>query len=98
LPPNLVGIHDAFHVSHLRKCVHDPLHVIICELLDIQENLTYEELPMQVLDYKDQQLRTKTITIVKVLWRKHGVEEASWEINTHTCFSKLRYYYFTILF
>jgi hypothetical protein len=31
-------------VSQLRKCVHDPLHVINFELLDIQANLTYKEL------------------------------------------------------
>jgi hypothetical protein len=44
LPPNLDGVHDVFHVSQLRKCVHDPLHVISYEPLDIQPNLTYEEL------------------------------------------------------
>jgi hypothetical protein len=41
--------------------------------------LTYEEKPVQILDHKEQVLRTKTIPIVKVLWRNHGVEEASWE-------------------
>jgi len=43
LPPNLAGVHDVFHVSQLRKCVHDPSHVINYEPLDIQANLTYEE-------------------------------------------------------
>lgn len=51
------------------------------EPLDIQPNLTYEELPVQILDRKEQQLRTKTIPLVKVLWRNHGVEEASWELE-----------------
>jgi hypothetical protein len=82
LPPNLEGVHDVFHVSQLRKCVHDPLHVISYEPLDIQPNLTYEELPVQILDRKEQQLRTKTIPLVKVLWRNHAVEEASWELES----------------
>jgi hypothetical protein len=81
MPHNLVGIHDVFHVSQLWKCIHDPSQVINHEPLDIQPNLTYEKLPVQILDRKEQQLRTKTIPLVKVLWRNHRVEEASWELE-----------------
>jgi hypothetical protein len=35
------------------------------------------EEPVKIVDKKEQVLRTKTIPIVKVLWRNHGVEEAS---------------------
>ncbi|XP_062146810.1 uncharacterized protein LOC133854587 [Alnus glutinosa] len=55
--------------------------VIRHEPLDIQPNLTYEELPVQILDRNEQQLRTRTNTLVKILWRNHGVEEASWELE-----------------
>ena len=34
---------------------------------------------MKIVDKKKQVLHTKTIPIVKILWRNHGVEEASWE-------------------
>jgi hypothetical protein len=78
---SLAGIHNVSHVSQLRKCVHDPQHVISYEPLDIQPNLTYVEQPVQILDHKEQQLRTKTIPLVKVLWRNHSVEEASWELE-----------------
>jgi hypothetical protein len=81
LPLSLAGIHNIFHVSQLRKCVHDPSHVISYEPLNIQANLTYEELPVQVLDRKEQQLRAKTIPLVKILWRIHGVKEASCELE-----------------
>jgi hypothetical protein len=47
--------------------------------LRIQENLTYEERPIEIVDHKEQQLRSKTILLMKVLWRNHGLEEASWE-------------------
>jgi hypothetical protein len=33
MPPNLAGVHDVFHVSQLRKCVHDPSQVISHEPL-----------------------------------------------------------------
>jgi len=81
MPPNLSGVHDIFHVSQLPRCVRDLLQVITYEPLDIQLNLTYEEMHVQVLDSKEQQLRTKTNPLVKVLWQNHRVEEASWELE-----------------
>jgi hypothetical protein len=81
LPPALSGIHNVFHVSTLRRHVHDPRHIIDFEPLQVQDNLKYEELPIQILDRKEQRLRTKTIPLVKVLWRNHDVEEASWELE-----------------
>jgi hypothetical protein len=81
LPPALSRIHNVFHVSTLRKHVHDPRHIVDFEPLQVQDDLKYEELPVQILDRKEQKLRTKTIPLVKVLWRNHVVEEASWELE-----------------
>jgi hypothetical protein len=81
LPPELVGVHDVFHVSTLRKHIPDPSQVVNFKPLRVQENLTYEEMPIQIMDRKEKQLRAKTIPLVKVLWRNHGVEEASWELE-----------------
>ena len=47
--------------------------------MSIQGNLTYEEIPVEISDRKEQVLRTKTIALVKVLWRNHAREEATWE-------------------
>jgi hypothetical protein len=77
LPPDLVGTHDIFHVSMLRKYIANPNVLMEYELLEIQEGLTYVEEPVKIVDKKEQVLRTKTIPIVKVLWRNHGVKEAS---------------------
>jgi hypothetical protein len=79
LPPKLVGVHDVFLVSTLRKYIHDPSQVMNFKPLRIQENLTYEERPIEIVDHEEQQLRSKTILLMKVLWRNHGLEEASWE-------------------
>jgi hypothetical protein len=81
LPPNLSGIHDVFHVSMLKKYVPDATHVLESESLQIQPNMTYDETPMRILDRKDQVLRNKSISLVKVLWNNHSVEEASWELE-----------------
>ena len=77
LPPTLARVHNVFHVSMLRKYILDPSCVLNYEPLKIKDNLTYEEVPIQILDYKDQLLCTKTISLVKVLWKNHTMEEAS---------------------
>ena len=65
----------------LRKYVHDPEHIISYEDLEFQPNLSYEEQLIKILDRKEQILRTKTIPLVKILWRNFSQEEASWELE-----------------
>ncbi|KAL5554209.1 hypothetical protein UlMin_041610 [Ulmus minor] len=79
LPPELSPVHNVFHVSMLRRYVSDPSHVLENEPIEVHEDLTYEEQPVQILDRKDKTLRNKVISLVKVLWRNHKVEEATWE-------------------
>ena len=79
LPSELANIHDVFHVSMLRKYIADPLHILKEQPIQLKENLTYEEHPVEILDRRDQVLRNKVIPLVKVLWRSHTVEEATWE-------------------
>ncbi|KAL4023023.1 hypothetical protein IC575_016770 [Cucumis melo] len=79
LPPSLLTVHDVFHVSMLRKYVSDPSHVVDYEPLEIDENLSYTEQPVEVLAREVKMLRNREIPLVKVLWRNHQVEEATWE-------------------
>ncbi|KAL5563785.1 hypothetical protein UlMin_033532 [Ulmus minor] len=79
LPPELSSVHNVFHVSMLKKYVSDPSHVLEHEPIQVNEDLTYEEKPVQILDRKDKTLRNKVIPLVKVLWRNHKIEEATWE-------------------
>ena len=69
LPPNLASVHNVFHVSMLKKYVPNVSHVLEQELIELQEDLTYEEKPVQILDWKTKTLRNKEIPLVKVLWR-----------------------------
>ena len=41
----------------------------------MNEDLTYEEEPVAIVDYQVRQLRSKQIPMVKVLWRSNNVEE-----------------------
>ena len=47
--------------------------------MQLKENLTYEETPMRIIDRKEQVLRSKVIPLVKVLWKNHEREAATWE-------------------
>ncbi|XP_070662255.1 uncharacterized protein [Malus domestica] len=49
------------------------------ELSKINADLTYDEEPVTLLDWKDKELRNKTMRLVKVSWRNHSVKEATWE-------------------
>ncbi|TYK11888.1 ty3-gypsy retrotransposon protein [Cucumis melo var. makuwa] len=79
LPPSLSVVHDVFHVSMLRKYVPDPSHVVDYEPLEIDENLSYTEQPVEVLAREVKMLRNRAIPLVKVLWGNHQVEEATCE-------------------
>ena len=79
LLPALSRLHDVFHVSMLKKYLHDPSHVLSYESLDVDPKLTYEERPVKILDRKDKVLRNNIMSLVRVLWRNHVVEEATWE-------------------
>ncbi|CAL2228611.1 unnamed protein product [Prunus armeniaca] len=49
----LSRIHDVFHVSMLRKYMPDPSHVLEHQPMELSEDLTYEEQPVQILDRKE---------------------------------------------
>ncbi|TXG51789.1 hypothetical protein EZV62_024313 [Acer yangbiense] len=79
LPPNLSRLHNVFHVSVLRKYMVDPSHVLDYQPIQISQDMTYEEHPLKILNWKQQVLRTRVFSFVKVHWRNHPIEEATWE-------------------
>ena len=50
LPEQLSGVHDVFHVSQLKKCLRVPEEQLPLDELDIQEDLSYKEYPVRILD------------------------------------------------
>ena len=79
LPQELAAVHPVFHVSMLKKCVGDPSLVVPADAITVKDGLTYEEIPVAILDRQVRKLRTKEVASVKVLWRSQKVEEATWE-------------------
>ncbi|KAH9671844.1 Endonuclease [Citrus sinensis] len=79
LPPSLSRLHNVFHVSVLRKYIADPLHVLDYQSIQINEDMSYEEQPIEIVDRNEQVLRNRVIPLVKVRWMNHSIEEAIWE-------------------
>jgi hypothetical protein len=75
----LLAVHDAFHVSQLKKCLHVPEEQLPVEGLEVQEDLTYVEKPTQILETAGRVTCRKTIRMYKVRWSHHSEEEATWE-------------------
>jgi hypothetical protein len=71
LPPNLSEVHDVFHVSQLKKCLRVPEEQAPLEGLDVQEDLTYTEHPMKILETSERVTRNKKIKMCRVQWSHH---------------------------
>jgi hypothetical protein len=68
LPDNLSDVHDVFHVSQLKKCLRVPEEHLPMEDLSVQDDLTYAEYPIKILDILTCVTRKKVIKMCKVQW------------------------------
>jgi hypothetical protein len=78
LPPQLSDVHDVFHVSQLKKCLHVPEEQFHMEDFDAKE-LSYQEYPIKILETSERVTWNKKIRMCKVQWSHHTKEEATWE-------------------
>ena len=66
LPKQLSGVHDVFHVSQLKKCLRVPEEQLPLDELDIQEDLSYKEYPVRILETAERIIRSRIIRMCKV--------------------------------
>ena len=77
------GCHDANKNAKSGKILrifHNQVRAVT--VLDIQEDLTYREHPIRILDEAERKTRNKTIKFLKIQWSNHSEEEATWERET----------------
>ncbi|XP_019107814.1 uncharacterized protein LOC109136307 [Beta vulgaris subsp. vulgaris] len=65
----------------LNPNIPDKSHVLQPKIVQIDENLSYEERPIKILDSKVRSTRNKDVKIVKVHWSNKKSEEATWEVE-----------------
>jgi hypothetical protein len=79
LAPSLVGVHNIFHMSQLKKCLKAPVDIVLPEVTPLEADLSYPDHPIKILDQKDHVTRHKTMKFFKIQWINHIEEEATWE-------------------
>ena len=70
-----------FHISILKKCAHDPNHEINFKDIEVNDNVTFNEGPVKILDRGIKKLRNKEFPLVKIQWKHHDEREATWELE-----------------
>nr|GEW17426.1 putative reverse transcriptase domain-containing protein [Tanacetum cinerariifolium] len=79
LPQELIGVHDTFHVSNLKKCLADVnLHIPLDEV-KVNDKLHFVEEPIEIWDCEVKRLKRRRIPIVKVRWNSRRGPEFTWE-------------------
>jgi hypothetical protein len=79
LPDSLSDVHNVFHVSQLKKCLRVPEEQLPLEELNVNEDLTYLEYPVRILETSRRITRSKVINMYKVQWSHHSEDEPTWE-------------------
>ncbi|GJT42894.1 hypothetical protein Tco_0951609 [Tanacetum coccineum] len=68
LPQELSRVHNAFHVSNLKKCCSEDPLVVPLEGLHVDDKLHFVEEPVEIMNREVKQLRRSRVPIVKVRW------------------------------
>ena len=77
--------------SCLRSTLVTPSTFLPVEGLGVDDNLNYNEVPVEILDRQVNKLRNKEVTSTKVLSRNYLVEVETWEAeaNMKSCYHPL---------
>jgi hypothetical protein len=77
--PASMSIHNVFHVSFLKKYIHDANHVIDWNVIQVEQEGTFQVHMVHILDRKIKHLWNRSIGLVKFQWTWYGFEDATWE-------------------
>ena len=69
-PPSLDSVHNVFHISMLKKYIQNSSNVLSYEPLKLSSDLSYEKLPVQILEREENKLRSR-----KFLWSRYFGKE-----------------------
>ena len=73
--------HDVFHVSHLRKCLHETAEAVEPSLLKevkVERDVIIRRAPTRILGSEIRKLKNREVRLVKVK-RGEGESNATWE-------------------
>nr|XP_010319630.1 uncharacterized protein LOC104646871 [Solanum lycopersicum] len=65
LPAEIASVDPVFHVSMLKKFLSDPALILLVEGLGVDEDLSCEEIPVEILDRQVKRLRNNEVITMK---------------------------------
>ena len=77
LLPSIIAVNDVYHVSMLRKYIRGSSHVLKHQEVEITQKFQYKIQLARIVDRTEKILRTKVISLVKVLWKSHTAEDVT---------------------
>ena len=82
-PVEFAAVCPIFYISLLKKCVGHPASIIPLESVEVKDSLSYDDVPVEILDRQVRRLRNKEVASVKVLWRSPSVDGDTWEAEAN---------------
>ena len=79
--PASTRAHNFFHVSFLKKYVHDPNHVINWDVIQVEPEGEFQTEPFHILDKKFTVIQNRALGQVKMQWKHYGLDEATWDLK-----------------
>ena len=67
LPIKLASVLPVFHISLLKKRISNRVSILHFKVVGVDENLSYEEMQVEILDRQVKKLRSKELSSIKVL-------------------------------
>ena len=59
LPAELGAVHPVFQISLLKKRDGDPASIVLLESVGVKDSLSYEDVPVEILDRQVRRLKNK---------------------------------------
>ena len=81
--PPYLRIHNVFHISILKKYVHDATHVIDWNVIQVEPEGYFQVEPYCILDKREIFLQNHTIGQVKMQWKHLSLDIATWEFESN---------------
>ena len=73
--------HNVFHVSLLKRYIHDSTHINDCNLVQVEPESEFHVEPIHILDRKKTTLWNRVIAQVKVKWKHFIPDKATSELD-----------------
>ena len=79
--PTSTRAHNVFHVSLLKKYVHDPNHVINWGVIQVELEGEFQTEPSCILNKKVTVLQNRSVVQVKVQWKHYSPNECTSQLE-----------------